>query len=277
MNKKTLSKLSFIMIALICLVLVACGENSTNSTNENSEPKTIKMAISTDIEPMASYAIEPLKKMGYNLELTIFDDYVMPNQALQEGSVHCNLFQHELYMNTYNDSNGTNIVMLEPKIFDNPYGIYSNKIKSLEDVTDGSSIAIAVSPSNRDRALKGLEAAGLLTLVESPIDEYYSVADIATNPNNLKLLTVEQLTLYAMLDDVDMIVQSCGTIYDQGGDASADLFRFTEEDYNHGIAVNAGDENTDWAKALIEVFHTEEFSQALKSAYPGVYEVVGLE
>ena len=275
--------LSILLIAMMVLSISACGTTKeteetegTKGTKETEEAnegelETITMALSADMVTYTELVEEPLKELGYKLELTIFDDYVMPNQALVEGSVQCNFFQHEVYLDTFNESNGTDLVMVKPAFILNPYGIYSEKISSLDEVSDGMLVAIPNNPSNRERALNVLQAAGLLTLADTPADgEYFAVADIVDNPKNLQFTEVENLSMYAMLGDVDMIILSCQTILDQGGDASSDLFRMEEERYKCGIVVNAGDENEEWVKALLEAFQTEEFENAVAEKYPGV-------
>lgn len=277
MKRNKLSKwISVALVGTMCLALTACGSSSSDSSadgeaEESGDLKTVSIAISSDIVPSIEAVEEPLAELGYQLDVTEFDDWVMPNTALAEGSVTCNFFEHEPYMEAYNESKGADLVMVTPKIYATPYGFFSEKYTSLDDIEDGATVALSDESSNRSRSFKLLQEAGLLTLSEEPLDEYYDEVDIQDNPHNLTFVKADSNSLYSMLAEVDLVVEPCDLVNNAGGDATATIYKEQDLTYAMGIAVQAGDENDEGVQALNEAFHSEEFRATMEENYPGVY------
>ncbi|PWJ51945.1 MetQ/NlpA family ABC transporter substrate-binding protein [Faecalicatena contorta] len=277
--KKTKLFVSSLLIGAACVALTACGgkkESDENDTakSKDSDSKTISIAISSDIVPSIERVEEPLKKLGYELDVHEFDDWVMPNTALAEGSVDCNFFEHEPYMEAYNQSKGTDLVMITPKIYSTPYGFFSDKYESLDEIGDGAKVAMSNEPSNRSRSLMLLQEAGLLVLTDEPKDEYYDEVDIEENPHNLSFVKADSNSLYSMISEVDLVIEPCDLVNNAGGDATDTLYREEDTKYAMGIAVRKGNENEASIQALNEAFHSDEFREAIEKDYPGVYQFV---
>lgn len=286
MKKRALA--SLLLATVMGVSLIGCGSSSSTDTKDESTAastaaesstdddglKTIVTAETPDMPDVIAALKEPLAKLGYKMEENVYDDGLTPNQVLEEGSVDCNFYEHEPYLNTYLEETGADLVMLQPKAYSTPNVIVSDKIDSLDDVEDGMQVAIADVASNKQRCLLLLQEAGLITLADEPIDETYAVADIVDNPHNLDFVEVDQSSVYSLLPDVGFIVTASDVVAAQGGDPSAALYREKSTEYAVGVVVRAEDQDAEWAQALNEALHSDEFKEALEAAYPGVYEFV---
>lgn len=275
MKKETLKKIfTTVLISSMVFGMAGCGKTKSIEKKKKQEITTIEMAVSSDMTVSVDALKEQLKEAGYELNVTVFDDYIMPNQALAEGSVMCNFYQNPPYVDAYNESNGTDLVFVTPAILPVPYGVYSKNLSSLDELENGMKIAMPNAPTNRQRCLKMLEDAGVLKLAESPADEYYSQDDITSNPKNIEIIEIETFSLYALMDDVAAIMLPTQTYFECGGDASTAIYR--QEDtldgyYACGIVVRPEDKDSEWVKAIIEAGESEEFKKAHEERYPGVF------
>lgn len=270
MTKK--SFLSCVLCLCIMLFAVGCDSNGTaNNSSGEAELQSIKVGVSSDMVTVMECGEEALAKLGYKIDLTVFDDFVLPNQALKEGSIDCNFFQHEPFMNVYNESNGTHFVMVQPKVVFTPYGIFSNTIDSLDNIPSGATVAISDEASNRNRSLLLLQEAGVITLNDSPIDEYYSASDIKDNPHNLQFTEVDWFSLYGMLSDVDIVLVAATYVLDCGGDPSSAIYMENDETYAMGVSVAPENKDAEWAKAIVEAYRSQETRDAIDAIYKGAY------
>lgn len=211
-----------------------------------------------------------LEEAGYSLEETTFSDGVQPNTALAEGSSDINFFQHLQYLEAYNESNGTDLVIVEPYAYYAKFAMYSDKFESVEDITDGATVALSNDPSNQDRALQFLQELGLVTLVEGV--EIATVLDIEDNPKNLTFTEAGNAALPTSLADVDVVVTSATHFYRAGLDAN-DYIEVANDgpDFSVGFAVRAEDADAEWVQILIQAAFTQEFYDYLSE--PGIYGV----
>ena len=145
-----------------------------------------------------------LAEKGYTLEVVEFDDYIMPNTAVEDGELDANYFQHITYMNTFNTDNGTHLVSAGAIHYE-PFGLYAGKTASLDALADGAQISIPNDATNGGRALLLLQEQGLITLAEDSGLEP-TVQDIVDNPKNLQIEELEARLLPSTLQDVDMAV-----------------------------------------------------------------------
>lgn len=270
--KKIKQIISGLLIAVMALSVVSFGSIQVEA--KSTKLKTISIAVSSDIIPSIKRVKSPLKKLGYKLDVHEFDDWVMPNTALAEGDVDCNFFEHEPYMDAYNKSKGANLVMIKPKIYSTPYGFFSHTINSLDEIKDGSKVALSDESSNRNRSFLLLQEAGLITLSKKPKDKYYDEGDVKKNPHNLQFVKTDSNSLYSLIDEVDLVVEPCDLVNNAGGDATDTLYREKSNKYAMGIAVRKGDYDKKAIKALNDAFHSKEFRDSLEKDYPGVYQFV---
>lgn len=141
------------------------------------------------------------EKEGIDVKILEFSDYTLPNQALAQGDIDLNNFQHKPYLDNQVKVRGFDLVPVEKSIIV-PLGIYSKKIGSLSDVKKGAVIAIPNDPSNGSRALLLLQQAGLIT-VDPAKGISASPADVTGNPKDLKFREIDAAQLPRSLDDVD--------------------------------------------------------------------------
>ncbi|MGG6314006.1 MetQ/NlpA family ABC transporter substrate-binding protein [Paenibacillus macerans] len=217
-------------LALLILVLSACGKaqggqnaNQTASdagnqaeagttapaAAETTESAAITLKVASLIPPMTDMLelIKPqLKEEGIELEIVVLSDNVQPNDALANKEVDANFFQHVPYMEQYNESKHTELVPVQP-VYHAVYGAYSKRYKSMEELPDGATIAIANDPSNIGRSLVMLDKAGVIKLKEGAGIEA-TQADIAENSHNYKFEEVDLLMLARMLDDADLVLMT---------------------------------------------------------------------
>lgn len=118
-------------------MIVGCGgkEKEETSSGEEKKDKIIIGTSSVSVD-LAESGVEALEDMGYEVELKVFDDYFLPNEALVEGSIDANFYQHKPFLDTYNEEKGTDIQMLEPKLWNFWAGIYSVKADSIDDLPE---------------------------------------------------------------------------------------------------------------------------------------------
>ena len=230
-------KRRLIVLALaLCLVLglAACGGNNTanngtannGTANNNTAGNTADSGDTADSKVITvgatpaphaeilEVAKEVLAEQGYTLDIVEFDDYIMPNDAVEEGELDANYFQHITYMNQFNADNGYHLVSVG-SIHYEPFGIYAGKTASLEELADGAQVAIPNDATNGGRALLLLEQEGLITLKEGA-GITATVTDIVDNPKNLEIMELEARLLPDSLKDVDLAVINGNYAIDAG-------------------------------------------------------------
>ena len=181
MKKKSI--LSVVLAGVVTLGLVGCGGTATSGSKDSKNDKVIKIGVTPKPhEEIVNIAKPLLEKEGYTVEITEFNDYNQPNTAVEEGSLDANFFQHTPYLNEQNSSKGYHLVSVGA-IHLEPMGLYSKKVKSLDELKDGATIAVPNDPSNEARALKLLAGKGLIKIKDG---ELVTSKDITENPKNLK-------------------------------------------------------------------------------------------
>ncbi len=271
MKNKKLSRL-IICLSTFSLLLSACGsQEETDSAESESGKETIVIGISADVTETMNVITPLIESAGYEVEVEVFDDWTAPNTALSEGSIDANFFQHEPFMEIYNEEYGEDLVMLEPHLEYGIWGLYSEKFDSLDSIADGASCGVASDPSNRDRSLQILNEGGVITLADEPLDEYYDVVDIVENPHNINFELVEYNSMVSVMDDVDMVVLSAVQYYENGGDPTTVLCHDDKTEYALGLVVRSEDQDSQWAQDMIKAVATEEFKENLNEVYPSCY------
>src|SRR5699024_8818004 len=171
-------------------VLAACGTGESDGADE--EKTTIQFgATSGPYSDMVNKAIKPLlEEKGYTVENTEFSDYIQPNNALHNGDIDANLFQHKYYYENFAEEN--DMELSELKIVPTaPMGLFSNKYNSVDEIEDGSTITVANDPSNLARTLIMLQDEGLITIADDVDELRASIADIVENPKDLNFHEIE--------------------------------------------------------------------------------------
>ena len=265
-------------LALAVFAFAGCGgdqaksSSSTSTTvTSSSGAKTLKVgATAVPHAEILEQAKPLLAKEGIDLQIVEFNDYVQPNLALNDKELDANYFQHEPYLKNFIDEHKEVKLVNAAGVHIEPMGIYSHKVKKLDELQDGASIAIPNDPTNGGRSLLLLEKAGLLKLKEG-VGEKATVQDIVENPKNLKFQEVEAAQVPRTLDDVDAAIINSNFAMQVPLDPTKDAL-FIEDStspYVNIIAVRAGDESRPEIQALIKVLHSDEIKNFINEKYKG--------
>ncbi|MEG2338711.1 MAG: MetQ/NlpA family ABC transporter substrate-binding protein, partial [Clostridium sp.] len=182
---------SILLASLLTLSMVGCTSTKDKEAVAEGGVKTIKIGTTdADLEEMVKSVEGEFLEKGYKMEVKMFaGDILAPNIAVQEGSIDANFYQHVPYMNDFNKSKGSNLVAVGESIFYSKMGLYSQKIKSLDEVKEGMKIGISSDATNRTRALLFMEKMGLIKLKEGL--EVCSKLDIVENPKKLEIVELD--------------------------------------------------------------------------------------
>ena len=274
--KKTLRKLfaAALVGALSVSMLAGCGSSNGDSKKDSAENKTIKVAASaTPHAEILEYAKTALKEKGYDLEVTIFDDYVKPNEVVESGEFDANYFQHEPYLNSFNEEKGTHLV-IAGKIHYEPFGIYPGAKKSLDDIADGDTIAVPNDTTNEARALLLLQDNGIIKLKDGA-GINATVNDIEENPHNIEIVELEAAQVARVVDETSFVVLNGNYALQAGFSVSKDALAYETSDseaaktYVNVIAVKEGNENNEAIKALVDVLKSDDVKKYINDTYDG--------
>ena len=256
MKKKIFGVL--LCVSMVAILAVGCSStNSSNSSTASTSKKktTIIIGTSSVSKDLAESGKKALEAMGYKVDIKVFDDYVLPNDALVEGTLDANLYQHEPYMNNYNKSKGTDIIMLTPKLYNYYSGLYSVKANSIKDLPNGGSVGIAQDASNISIQLQQLQEAGIITLSDKPgAGEFYTIADIVKNPHGYTFVESDSTKL-KNLKDYTIVIGTSNTMAQAGVDPTKNLLKkFVDTNLAEGICVSAKNKNAQWVKDIMTAY-----------------------
>ncbi|EJO19249.1 lipoprotein, YaeC family, partial [Selenomonas sp. FOBRC6] len=199
-----MKKLLTLVLALTTLALVGCGSGADNSSAKSE--KVLKVGASPVPHAEILEVVKPeLEKEGIKLEIVEFNDYVQPNLATNDKEIDANFFQHEPYLKNFVTEHPELKLVNVLGVHVEPMGIYSHKIKNINEVKDGAQVSIPSDPTNGGRALLLLERAGLLKLKDG-VGAAATVQDVVDNPKKLVFKEIEAPQLPRTLDDVDISV-----------------------------------------------------------------------
>lgn len=247
----------------------------SGETGEAAEEKgTITIAASPTPHAEILEAAKPiLAEQGWNLEITVFDDYILPNQVVDSGELDANYFQHIPYLNEFNEQQGTHLVNAGGIHYE-PFGIYPGTKKTLEEVADGDVIAVPNDTTNEARALLLLQDNGLITLKEGA-GLTATVQDIEENPHNLEIQELEAAQVPRVVGEVAYVVLNGNYALQAGFSVAKDSIAYESADseaaktYVNVIAVKEGNENNEGIKALVDVLKSDEIKQYINDNYDG--------
>jgi D-methionine transport system substrate-binding protein len=269
-----MKKLLSILLALTLLVALFASCGTTANTNSGDAAKTIKVGASiTPHAEILAVAKDVLAEKNITLEIVEFDDYVIPNTATESGELMANYFQHQPYLTDFNSKNNTHLVSVAAIHYE-PFGVYGGKIKSLEELKEGSVIAVPNDGSNEARALMLLEANGVIKLKEGA-GFTATVQDIVENPKNVEIKEIEAALLPRTLADVDLAVINGNYAIQAGLKVSEDAIVIEDKDseasktYANIVVVKEGNENNELVLALVEALKSEKVKTFIETKYEG--------
>lgn len=235
-----------------------------------AQAETIKVGVTPGPHAQIMEKVrEVAAPKGLDIEILEFSDYVVPNQALADGELNANSFQHKPYLDNQVADRGFEIVSVAYTV-NFPMGVYSRKVKSLEELAEGATVAIPNDPTNGGRALLVLADKGLIKLKEGA-GLKVGPADLAENPKNLSFAELDAAQLPRSLDDVDAAVINTNYALEAGFDPAKDAIAREGEKapYVNIIAVNSKDKDAAWTKTLVESYHSDAVKAFINDTFKG--------
>lgn len=230
--------------------------------------ETIKVGVTAGPHAQILEAVKPIAaKDGLDIQILEFTDYVIPNQALASGDLDANSFQHQPYLDNQVKDRGFDLVSVGKTVV-YPIGIYSKKVKSLDELQPGAKVAIPNDPTNGGRVLLLLQAKGLIklkdggTLKASPID-------IVENPKKLEIVELDAAQLPRSLDDVTVAAINTNFALEAGIDPVKDAIAREAADspYANVIAVRKADKDKPWVAKLVKAYNSPEVKEFILTKF----------
>lgn len=235
---------------------------------------TITVAASqTPHSEILAEAAKILETQGWELKVTVFDDYVQPNNVVESEEFDANYFQHIPYLNSFNEEQGTHLVNAGGIHYE-PFGIYAGTKSSLDDIADGDEIAVPNDTTNEARALLLLQDNGILTLKDGA-GLTATVNDIESYNVNVKIIELAAESVKDAIPDAAYVVLNGNYALEAGLSVGKDALAYESNDsqaaqtYVNIIAVKEGHENDEGIKALVEVLKSDEIVQFINNTYDG--------
>ena len=292
-------KLALILTAaMIAGTLTACGgsaettaetetaeettEEATEATeaaDTDADAQTVELQVITVAATAVPHAeiLEAAKPLlaeqGYDLQVTVFDDYVQPNNVVESGEIDANYFQHIPYLESFNAEQGTHLVNVGGIHYE-PFGIYAGTESDLANISDGATIAVPNDTTNEARALLLLQDNGLITLDEDA-GINATILDIKENPHNIEFVELEAAQVPKVLGEVSFAVINGNYALDAGLNAKTDALATETSDslaaqtYVNIIAVKEGNEENEGVKARVNVLKSDEIKKFIEETYEG--------
>ena len=266
------------LTAVAAVTLAACGNQTSKqeTTKETKPSEHVKVAVvGSAAHEIWDFVAEKAKKENIDLEVVEMNDYVLPNTALEEGSVQLNAFQHRAYLAQWNKDKGSDIKEIGTT-FIVPLYYFSTKYKSLKDLPENAKVLVPKEVAIQGRALVALETEGLITLKDG-VGTKASLADITSNPRNLEIIEAESAQAPRLLQDVDAASINGSMAKDAG--LKVEDYIFTDADHLDTIpkdrfniiAANAKDADNPTYKKIVELFQADDVAKKMNEIGPGQY------
>ncbi|MGX1129348.1 D-methionine transport system substrate-binding protein [Streptomyces glaucescens] len=251
--------------------LTACGSDK-DSGSDASGPLTVAATATPQAEILNYIKDNLAEKQGLELEVKEFTDYVTPNTAVDQGEVDANYFQHQPYLDDFNKKNGTDIVAVPgATVHLEPLGVYSEGVKKLADLEKGATVAVPNDTTNEARALKLLEANGVIKL-KAGVGYEATPKDIASNPKNLEFKELEAAQLPRSLGDVDAAVINGNYALEADLSPAKDAIAAEspkDNPYGNFLAVKKGNEDDPRVRKLAKLLTSPEVKKFIDDEYDG--------
>ncbi|MCI6869007.1 MAG: MetQ/NlpA family ABC transporter substrate-binding protein [Lachnospiraceae bacterium] len=267
--KKNLSRV--FAVSLSAAVLAAAVPAGIVGAEED---KTITVAASPTPHAEILEAAKPLlEEKGWTLEVSEFDDYILPNEVVESGEIDANYFQHVPYLESFNEEKGTHLVDAGDIHYE-PFGIYPGQKSSLDELEEGDVIAVPNDTTNEARALLLLQDNGIITLEEGA-GLTATVNEIVDNPYGIEIQELEAAQVPRVVDEVAFAVMNGNYALNAGFSVAKDSIAYEASDseaaktYVNIIAVKEGNENNEGIQALVEVLKSDEIKDFINETYDG--------
>ena len=276
MNKKFFA---LVLALVLALSLTACGEKApasngtdTQAPAESAEPTVLKVAASpTPHAEILAQVKDVLTEQGIDLQIHEYGDYVVPNTAVEEGDEDVNYFQHQPYLDQFNEENGTHLVSVAAIHYE-PFGIYPCKTDSLDALPDGATVAVPNDATNEARALQLLASNGLIE-IDPNAGLKATPNDITSNPKNLQFVELEAAMVPNVTTEVDIAAINGNYALQAGFSSANDAIALEDADseaaqtYANIIVVKEGNENNPAVLALVEALKSDAVRDYINETY----------
>ncbi|MEK4173198.1 MetQ/NlpA family ABC transporter substrate-binding protein [Lysinibacillus sp. FSL L8-0312] len=269
---------SILLVLTAVLALAACGSDS--ATDNAKKEEKVKIGVTGTDGEVWPILKEKAKKEGIEIELVEFSDYTLPNQALANKEIDINSFQHIAFLTQFTKENNVDLVPIGATVIA-PMGIYSEKVKNVNEIKKGDKIAIPDDPSNQARALRLLESAGLIKLADD-FGLFGDPSKIVDNPKDLDILPIVAQQTPRVLPDVVASVINNGVAGQAGFDPVKDPIYLEDANdpnalpYVNIFAARADDQDNKTYQRIVELYHEEDVMKAVEAETNGGSIVVDL-
>ena len=282
---------ALILTLALVLSLCACGAKEeapaaapAAETEAAESTELVKIVVGASSTPHAEILEQvkaPLAEAGYELDIVVYDDYVLPNTALFDGDLDANYFQHTPYLNSFNASNNMDLVCAA-LIHYEPFGLYGNGVSSVADIAEGATIIIPADDSNETRALLLLEQEGLITLpADATAEKGISHLDIVDDGGyNIQAVQADTVPAQLANSDAGTCAVVNGNYALQAGLKVADALAVEDASgeaaqyYANLIACRNGDENSEKITALVNALKTDAVKAYITDTYNGAVQAI---
>ena len=207
------------------------------------------------------------------MEVTVFDDYVQPNEVVESGEFDANYFQHVPYLESFNKEKGTHLVDAGDIHYE-PFGIYPGTKKSLDEISEGDKIAVPNDTTNEARALLLLQDNGIITLKDGA-GLNATVNDIEENPYNVEIVELEAAQVARVTGETAYVVLNGNYALEAGYSVAKDALAYEKSDseaaktYVNIIAVKEENEKEEKIQALVKALKSDEIKEYIEKTYDG--------
>lgn len=265
-----LRKLLTVAIAsVVAISIVGCSNSNSveDSKVKDEENKIIVGASSTPHAEILESIIPQIQASGYELEIKVFDDYVLPNTGLAEGSLDANYFQYVPYLEQTIKERNLDLTYTA-KVHLEPIGFYSQKVKSIDEIEDGAVIAIPNDVTNGARALKLLAEQGLIKVKDG---EDITIRDITSNPKNIEIKEMNAEIIASALQDVDGAIINTNYALSAGLNPLNDAIVLESKDspYANILACREDNKDSEKIKILTEALTSVQVKEFIEKKYEG--------
>jgi len=256
-------KKTLLLSLFAALALSACG------TSGDASQKLVVAATAVPHAEILDVVKPMLKEQGVDLDVRVFNDYVQPNDQLVQKQVDVNYFQTEPYLDAYNRDRGTKLVTVTG-VHIEPFGAYSRKVKSLDELRDGADVVIPNDPSNNSRALILLHHAGVIQL-KDPANALSTQRDITANPKSLKFRELDSAMLPRVLDQVDLALINTNYALDAGLNPTEDALAIESKDspYVNFLVARADNKDDARVQKLAQALTSPQVKEFIEQKYKG--------
>lgn len=250
----------------LALTLAACG---TKKTSNQAKTTTVKIGIIGSDKRIWNPIATKLKKQDINLQIVSFADYNKPNQALVDGDIDLNAFQHQYFLNNWNKSHKQNLKSIGETVLA-PLKVYSDNVKNIHNLKKGDEVTVPNDPTNEGRALQLLETAGLIKLDKAALPTTH---DIKTNKRGLKITAIDASQTARSLKSAAVAVVNDGVAVDAGLKPSQAIYteKITAKSkpWINIIVAKNSQKNNKVYKKIVKAFQTKETEKNIKKVYKG--------